>query len=59
MTAPSPLTVVRRARLKRVRAESEYRAAIKQASEAGHSLREIAVEAGVTHTRVRQIVLEP
>lgn len=52
------LSDVRRYKTRREQAEVDYRNAIRRAHEAGHSLREIATEAGVSHARVFQIVHE-
>jgi transposase-like protein len=51
-----PLTRVRRATARRSRSEQEWRQAIREAQEAGESLRAIAKEAGVSHVRVLQIL---
>jgi DNA-directed RNA polymerase specialized sigma24 family protein len=45
-----------RAAWERVAAEAEWRRAIVLAREAGHSLRQIADAAGVSHVRVHQLL---
>lgn len=50
-----PLTRVKRAANRRASADSEYRAAILAARDAGHSLRQIADAAGISHVRVLKI----
>ena len=52
----TPLTRVRRATARRSRTTEEWRAAIRDAYQAGESLRAIAREAGITHVRVLQIL---
>lgn len=52
------LAKVRRAAAAREKAEREWRAAIRQAVMSGETLRAVAREAGVAHTRVLQIVRE-
>jgi hypothetical protein len=51
----TPLQKVARASSNRVRAEASWKAAIRSARADGHSLREIAQAAGVSHVRVLQI----
>lgn len=51
-----PLSRVRRAASRRAAASDEYRAAIIAAHAQGHSLREIAEAAGVSHVAVLQMV---
>jgi plasmid stability protein len=51
-----PLTRVQRATVKRRAAEAEWRAAIRAAVAGGSSHRAVAEAAGVTHTRVQQIL---
>lgn len=50
------LTKVRRAALARHQADERWRAAIRAAHAAGHSLREIGEAAGVSHVRVLKIL---
>lgn len=52
----NPLIRVKRATVKRRAAESEWRAAIRGAVSEGQSHRAVAEAAGVTHTRVQQIL---
>jgi DNA-directed RNA polymerase specialized sigma24 family protein len=47
-----PLTRVKRAQQRRASATQEYRDAIRAAHTAGHTLREIAEAAGVSHVAV-------
>lgn len=47
-----PLARVKRAADRRASAVQEYRDAIRAASDAGHSVREIARQAGVSHVAV-------
>ena len=54
-----PLARVQRATRKRVACEREWRAAIWQAVSDGHTLRDVAAAAGVSHVRVLQISREP
>lgn len=56
MSPVDSLTAVRRAALRREEAEHRFRGAIFTANAAGHSLRKIGAAAGVSHTRVLQIV---
>lgn len=51
-----PLTRVKRANTRRASADAEYRAAITAAKAAGHSLRQIAEAAGISHVRVLKIL---
>jgi DNA-directed RNA polymerase specialized sigma24 family protein len=44
--------------LKSAQVESEFRAVVVMAHDTGHSLREIARAAGVSHVRVLQIIRE-
>ena len=50
------LARVKRATASRFRAEQEWRTAIRVAIADGHSQRSVATAAGVTHTRVQQIL---
>lgn len=54
-----PLARVTRATRKRVACEREWRAAIRQAVSHGHTLRQVARAAGISHVRVLQISREP
>ena len=49
---------VRQATRKRTNADREWHAAIQQAVSEGHTLRQVAVAAGVSHVRVLQISRE-
>lgn len=51
-----PLTRVKRATTRRASADAEYRNAITAAHTAGHSLRQIATAAGISHVRVLKIL---
>lgn len=51
-----PLTRVKRAQRRRASATQEYKDALKAAHDAGHSLREIAEAAGVSHVAVLQML---
>jgi DNA-directed RNA polymerase specialized sigma24 family protein len=57
-TGDLQLARVRRARVARGRAETEWRASVLRAHLAGYSYREIATSAGVHFTRIAQIVNE-
>jgi hypothetical protein len=52
------LRTVRAATVRRAKSEDAWRKSIREAHAYGCSLREIAAEAGVAHTRVLQIVRE-
>lgn len=52
MSAPPELSAVKRAARRRASADSDYRAAIRAAHDAGHSLRAIAEAAGVSHVAI-------
>lgn len=54
--AQEALTAVRRATAARRQAESEWRASLRHAASAGCTMRQIAEETDVTHTRVFQLV---
>jgi len=56
VAAADPLTRVRRATARRSRSETDWRASIAAAIAAGKSQREVARAAGVSHTRVQQIL---
>ena len=56
MPVAKPLSRVRRAASRRVSASAEYRAAIDAAHTEGHSTREIAAAAGVSHAAVVQLL---
>lgn len=51
-----PLTRVKRAYIRRASVTQECRDAVLAASEAGHSLRQIADAAGISHVRVLKIL---
>jgi regulator of protease activity HflC (stomatin/prohibitin superfamily) len=51
-----PLTRMRRATARRSAAEKDWRAAITEAVAEGKSQRAVAEAAGVSHTRVQQIL---
>lgn len=53
------LSDVGRYRVRRDQAETDFRNAVRRAHREGHSLRAIGDAAGMSHTRIRQIVLEP
>jgi DNA-directed RNA polymerase sigma subunit (sigma70/sigma32) len=53
------LSDVTRYRTRRDQAETDFRNAVRRAHKAGHTLRAIGDAAGMSHTRIRQIVLEP
>lgn len=53
------LSDVARYRTRRDQAETDFRNAVRRAYAAGHSLRTIAERAGLSHTRILQIVREP
>jgi hypothetical protein len=56
MSDKRALRAVRLAAINRTKAEETFRKSIREARGYGCSLREIAAEAGVAHTRVLQIV---
>ena len=53
------LARVKQATRKRAASEREWHTAIRQAVNEGHTLRQVAVAAGVSHVRVLQISRQP